>query len=96
MNKRKFRIFSWSIFFVSFTICFFFVFGKQGVIAYYKLQQRNQKLQQKIQNKKDSETILREKQQDLLSGGEYYQTIIKDKLLYIKKNETIIFFPEKK
>ena len=94
--KRKFRVFSWGLVFTYFTISFFLVFGKQGIIAYYKLQQRNEKLAKKIQNKKKNEIILRKKKEAILSNDEFYQSIIKDKLLYIKENEVIIFFPKKK
>ena len=80
---------------VCFVSLFFLFLGEKGVVAYSKLEQRSNKLNQRIQKKKASESIMREQLKALQTKDDYYEHIIKDKLLYIKKNETIIFFPPK-
>ena len=96
MNKKILKSLNWIFILIYLSIIFFFVFGKRGVIAYQKLEQRSHKLGEKVQAKKDNKEFLNNQYQALLSKSEYYETVIKNKLLYIKENEIIIFFPNSK
>jgi cell division protein FtsB len=72
------------------------LFSPYGLVKYYKVKDSLAKVRLENQQLKESNQKLRQKMERLVSEPEYLEKLVRDNYGYIKKNEMIFEFREKK